>query len=70
LLKGEERLEGGVEGLRDGMLESVPDNSVTKEVCAEKSSGWWWGRRGVTGMTVTGDTEVGKNSFVIVEGGM
>ena len=56
--------------MRDGVLESIPNNSVTKEVCAEKSSGWRWDRRGVTGMTVVGDTEVGKNGFMVMEGSM
>jgi len=68
LLKGEERLEGGVDSLRDGMLERFPNKSVTEEVCAEESSGWWWGRWGVTGMTVGGDTEVSKNSFMVMKG--
>ena len=68
LLKDEKRLEGGVDRLGDGMLESFPNNSVTEEVCVEESSGWRWGRRGVTGMTVGGDTEVGKNGFMVMKG--
>ena len=50
------------------MLERFPNKSVTEEVCAEESSGWWWGRWGVTGMTVGGDTEVSKNSFMVMKG--
>ena len=52
----------------DGMLECFPNDSVTEEVCAEESSGWRWGRRGVTGMTVGGDTEVSKNNFMVMKG--
>ena len=70
VLKGEERLKGGVDSLRDGMLECFPNDSVTEEVCAEESSGWRRGRRGVTGMTVGGDTEVSKDGFMIMEGSM
>ena len=54
--------------MRDGMLESFPNKSVTEEVCAEEGPGWRWGRRGVTRKTVGGDTEVSKNSFVVMEG--
>jgi hypothetical protein len=70
LLKGEERLKGGVDSLRDGMLEGFPNDSVTEEVCAEESSGWRRGRRGVTGMAVGGNTEVSKDGFMIMEGSM
>ncbi len=52
------------------MLESFPNNSVTEEVCAEESSGWRRGRRGNTGMTVGGDTEVSKNGLMVMEGSM
>ena len=70
MLKDEERLEGGFDSLRDGMLECFPKNSVTEEVCAEKGSGWRWDRRGVTGMTVGGDTKVSEDGFMVMEGNM